>query len=33
MVAFYVMRIKVGKLTVDQVPDRWRAEVEKKLEV
>ena len=32
MVAFYVMRIKAGKMDLEQVPTRWRADVEKKLE-
>lgn len=31
MVAFYVDRIKKGKMTLDEVPLRWRAEVEKKM--
>lgn len=28
MVAIYVRWIKSGKLTIDQVPERWRADVE-----
>lgn len=32
MVAFYVNRIKKGKMTLDQVPEKWRADVEKALE-
>lgn len=31
MVAFYVDRIKKGKMTLDEVPLRWREEVEKKM--
>lgn len=31
MVAFYVMRIKSGKMVLEDVPARWRAAVEKKL--
>lgn len=27
MVQFYVMRIRLGALTVDDVPPRWRAAV------
>lgn len=29
MVKFYVMRIKMKKMTIDEVPKRWREEVEK----
>ena len=32
MVKFYVNRIRQGKMTIDEVPDRWRASVEKVLE-
>lgn len=32
MVAFYAMKIVAGKLTVNEVPARWRNEVIKKLE-
>lgn len=32
MVSFYVRRIKQGKMTLDEVPERWRAEVERELE-
>ena len=32
MVAFYVRRIKAGKITLEQVPERWREEVRKALE-
>ena len=32
MVALYVKRIKAGLMTLEDVPLRWRAEVEKALE-
>lgn len=32
MVAFYVKRIKAGKMTLDQVPLRWREAVREALE-
>lgn len=28
MAAFYVMKIKDGTITIDNVPGKWRAEVE-----
>lgn len=28
MVQFYVCRIRLGKMTIDDVPERWRASVE-----
>lgn len=31
MVKFYVNRIKKGKMTIEEVPQKWRAEVEKAL--
>lgn len=31
MVNFYVYRIKNGKMTLDEVPKKWRDAVEKKL--
>lgn len=31
MVKFYVDRIRAGKLTLDQVPARWREAVEEAL--
>ena len=31
MVAFYVKRIRAGKMTLEQVPERWRAAVEEAL--
>lgn len=32
MVSFYVRRIKAGKMTLDQVPERWREAVREALE-
>ena len=32
MVAFYVKRIKAGKMTLEEVPPRWREDVRKALE-
>lgn len=32
MVKFYVYRIKAGKMSADEVPERWRAEVAAQLE-
>ena len=32
MVNFYVKRIRAGKMTIDQVPEKWREEVRKALE-
>ena len=32
MAKFYVIRIRMGKMTLDQVPERWRDEVKKLLE-
>ena len=31
MVKFYVKRIQAGKMTIDQVPELWRAKVEEAL--
>ena len=31
MVNFYVKRIKNGLMTIDEVPTKWRADVEKAL--
>lgn len=28
MVSYYIDRIKKGKITIDQVPQRWRGDVE-----
>ena len=32
MAQFYVKRIKEGKMTLDEVPDRWYEEVKRLLE-
>ena len=32
MVKIYVARIKAGKMTIDEVPERWREQVRKALE-
>ena len=32
MVAFYVKKIKDGKMTIDQVPHRWREAVREALD-
>jgi hypothetical protein len=32
MVQIYVKRIKAGKMTLDEVPERWREAVRKVLE-
>ena len=32
MAKLYAKRIKQGKMTIDEVPERWREEVEKLLE-
>ena len=32
MVKVYVRRIKAGKMTIDDVPDRWREAVRQALE-
>lgn len=31
MVKFYVDRIRAGKMTIDQVPARWKKDVKKAL--
>ena len=31
MIKFYVTQIKLGKITIDEVPERWRDGVEKEL--
>lgn len=31
MVAIYVRRIKAGKMTLEEVPEKWRAKVEAEL--
>ena len=32
MVKLYVKKIKAGKMTLDQVPEKWREEVRRALE-
>ena len=32
MVALYLKMIRAGKMTLDEVPERWREEVRKALE-
>jgi hypothetical protein len=32
MINFYVNRIKMGKITIDDVPERWREAVREKIE-
>lgn len=32
MAKFYVIRIRMGKMTLDQVPERWKDEVKKLLD-
>jgi len=32
MVKIYVKQIRSGKMTIDQVPEKWREEVRKALE-
>ena len=32
MVKLYVRKIKAGDITIDDVPERWRADVENALE-
>lgn len=32
MINFYVNRIKMGKITIDDVPERWRESVREKIE-
>lgn len=32
MVKLYVRKIKAGDITIDDVPERWRSDVEKALE-
>lgn len=33
MVRFYVLQVKLGKISIDDVPERWRDEVKKAMEV
>ena len=32
MIKFYVLRIKAGKMTLDDVPEKWREAVRAELE-
>jgi hypothetical protein len=32
MVKFYVLQIKIGRIKIDDVPEKWREEVKKILE-
>lgn len=32
MVQFYVLQIKMGRMKIENVPERWREEVKKELE-
>ena len=32
MVRFYVLQVKLGKISADDVPERWREKVRKELE-
>lgn len=32
MVQFYVLQIKMGRMQIENVPERWRAEVKNELE-
>lgn len=32
MVRFFVLQIKLGKIAIDDVPERWREQVRKELE-
>lgn len=32
MVRFYVLQVKLGKISADDVPERWREQVRKELE-
>jgi len=31
MVQFYILQIKMGRMTLEEVPKHWRAEVEKEI--
>lgn len=31
MVQFYVLQIRMGRMTLEDVPEHWRAEVTKKM--
>ena len=32
MISFYVNRIKQGKMTLEEVPEKWREQVRERLE-
>lgn len=32
MVRFFVLQVKLGKISIDDVPERWREQVRKELE-
>ena len=32
MVRFYVLQVKLGKISIDDVPERWREQVKKESE-
>jgi hypothetical protein len=32
MVKFYVLQVKIGKIKVEDIPERWRKQVEDSLE-
>lgn len=32
MVQFYILQIKMGRMHIENVPERWREEVKKELE-
>lgn len=32
MITFYLTRIKLGKITIEQVPEKWRSAVQEALE-
>ena len=32
MVKFYVLQIRMGKIRIEDVPERWREQVKKELE-
>lgn len=32
MVRFYILQIKLDKISIDDVPERWREQVRKELE-
>ena len=32
MIRFYLLQIKIGRITIDQVPEKWRASVQSAIE-